>query len=90
MWKFDDRLNLTNNLQKNVFVPLWILYKTNHEHDFKYEKRARQKCFQIKDLDTRSNFCENNVYPESIKNDNGSVAMRKKYMVQTEPTNPSN
>ena len=31
--------------------------------------------FQMKDLDTRANFCENMFYPASIKNDNGSVAI---------------
>ena len=31
---------------------------------------------QIEDLDTWDNFCKNNLYPETIKNENGAVAMR--------------
>ena len=41
-------------------------------------KTGRAIFFGIKDLNTRANLCENNFYPESITNDNGSVAMRKK------------
>ena len=33
--------------------------------------------FQIEDLDTRANFCEEWFYPASIKNDNLAVATRK-------------
>ena len=40
-------------------------------------KNWRASIFRIGDIDTRANFFENNLYPETIKNDNGSVAMRK-------------
>ena len=51
----------------------------NHENDIKYDNRARQ-FFLVEDLDTRANLCENNYHPESIKNDNGSIAMRKHFV----------
>ena len=31
--------------------------------------------FRIEDLDTQANLCERYFYPESIRNDNGAVAM---------------
>ena len=31
-------------------------------------------------------FVKNNIYPESIKNDNGAGTTRKKFAMQTEPT----
>ena len=33
---------------------------------------------------------KNNIYPATIKNDNGAVAMRKHCVTRTEPINPSN
>ena len=41
--------------------------KMNHRHT---------RFFQIKDHNTQANLCKNIFYPESIKNDNGAVAMR--------------
>ena len=32
---------------------------------------------QIKDIDTRANFCKNDFYLATIKNNNGAVAMKK-------------
>ena len=49
----------------------------NLKHGFKYENLAHQIFFWIEDLDTWANLCGNNLYPESIKNDNGAVVMRK-------------
>ena len=36
--------------------------------------------FRIEELDTRANLCENIFYPESIKDDNGAVAMRNNFV----------
>ena len=38
-------------------------------------KNCRATFFQIEDPDTRANVCENKI-PESIKIDNGAVAIR--------------
>ena len=52
----------------------------NKEHEFKYEILARQIFSQIEVLDIRPNFCDNNFYPATIKNDNGAVAMSKLFV----------
>ena len=41
-------------------------------------KNGFARFFLIEYLDTGTNMLKNNYYPESIKNDNGSVAMREK------------
>ena len=39
--------------------------------------------FQIEYLDTRANLCKNIFYPATIKNDNGAIETREKF-VQSE------
>ena len=43
-------------------------------------KNGRTRFFQIKNLNTRDNLCENSFYPETVKNDNGAVAMRNNFV----------
>ena len=50
----------------------------NHEHDFMYEKRARQIVSKLKTLIHKLICVKNSVYPESTKNSNGAIAMSKK------------
>ena len=48
----------------------------NHEHEFKSGILARHIFYQIGALDIQANLCENNLYPDTIKNYNGAVAIR--------------
>ena len=38
---------------------------------------GRVRFFRIQDINTQANLCKNSFYPESIKNDNETVATRK-------------
>ena len=45
-----------------------------------YTKNGRGRLFWFKDLNTQVNLSEKYFYPESIKNDNGAVAMSNIFM----------
>ena len=57
---------------------------TKHEHDFMYEKWARQIIFRIQNFNTRANLYEIFFHPESTKNDNAAIATIKKIETQTD------